>query len=324
MARNFPPLGSLRAFEAAARLGSFKHAADELGVSPSAISHHIRHLEDILGLDLFHRSARAIDLTPAGARLFPYLKEGFDQIWAGTRAVRAVARPDVLAVQTYSTIAVRWLIPRLGSFRLAHPGIDLRIITSQIDADFDDDSIDMALMIGRPDAPARTAIYLFSPRLFPVCSPDLALSLDAPGRLVDVPVLQVHPSRDDWGHWLRGQAEALISVDAIDSHAGLCFDSYDHALKMAARGLGVALGMEPYLAEDLALGTLVRAFPGTDVAAGGVWYLSHVDNRGTENRIRAAHARAFAQWLIGEVEADPDLAALRDAALAERFALPHT
>jgi len=319
MARNFPPLGALRAFEAAARHRSFKLAADELHVSPSAISHQVKHLEDILGFDLFHRSARSIELTPAGTKFFPYLRDAFDHIWAGTRAVRAAQRPEVISVQTYSTIAVRWLIPRLGSFRQCHPEIDLRVITTQVDADFDDESIDVGLMIGWPKNPLLNNVYLFSPTIFPVCSPDVAATLDCPAALAKATILQVHPSPSDWLQWLEAQRvdrndPDTLDLDAIDPDGGLRFDSYDHALKMAARGLGVAIAMQPYAAEDLANGTLVPAFTGKDVPARGVWYISYV-----ENRLKGANSQAFAQWLIQQVENDPDLSGLRDPELVRAF-----
>ena len=324
MARNFPPLGALRAFEAAARHRSFKLAADELHVSPSAISHQVKHLEDILGFDLFHRSARSIDLTPAATKFFPYLRDAFDHIWAGTRAVRAAQRPEVISVQTYSTIAVRWLIPRLGSFRQRHPDIDLRVITTQVDADFDDESIDVGLMIGWPKNPLLNNVYLFSPTIFPVCSPDVATTLDSPVALANATILQVHPSPSDWPQWLDAQRVGqgdpdmthhdAFDPDAIDPDGCLRFDSYDHALKMAARGLGVAIAMQPYVAEDLANGTLVPTFPGKHVPASGVWYLSYV-----ENRLKGANSKAFARWLIQEVEDDPDLSGLRDPELARVF-----
>ena len=310
MARNFPPLVSLRAFEAAARHQSFKLAADELNVSASAISHQVKNLEDILGFDVFHRSARSIRLTPAGLRFFPYLRDAFDHIWAGTRAVRATQRPDVISVQTYSTIAVRWLIPRLGAFRQCHPDIDLRVITTQVDADFDDESIDIGLMIGWPTNPLLNNVYLFSPTLSPVASPDLARTLDSPEHLSQATILQVHPSSSDWADWLMAR-----QVTGVDPDGGSRFDSYDHALKMAARGLGVAIAMQPYAAEDFASGALVPLFPGPAVQARGVWYLSYVDNR-----LKAANSRAFARWLVDQVENDPDLAGLRDPELVQQFA----
>ena len=310
MARNFPPLASLRAFEAAARHQSFKLAAAELHVSPSAISHQVKHLEQVLGMALFRRSARSIALTPAGEKYFPYLKDAFDHIWAGTRAVRTGQRSDVLSVQTYSTIAVRWLIPRLGAFRQRHPGIDLRVITTQVDPDFDDDSIDLALRIGWPANPLLHNVYLFSPTLFPVASPQLAAAIERPDQLAQTTILQVHPSASDWRQWL-----AAHRVTGIDLDGGLHFDSYDHALKMAARGFGAAIAMQPYAAEDLADGALVPLFPDCEVPAGGVWYISHIDNR-----MKSASAGAFVRWLVEQVEHDPDLAPRRDPGLVREFA----
>lgn len=303
MARKLPPMTALRAFEAAARTGSFKAAADELNVSQSAISHQIKHLEDYFGVLLFQRQARAVKLTSAGREFYPHLQTGFDHIETGARRLRRREAAAELTIQTYSTIAVRWLMPRISAFQSRHPKLVIRLVTSQSDPDFSDESIDLALIIGRPDANRLSYTYLFTPTMFPVCAPQLAARFHGLEELAHATILQVYPSKDDWAVWL-----AANNVADVDPNSGLRFDSYDHALRMAARGHGVALAMQPYVDEDLATGVLTKAFPGREVEAQVSWYLVSPTSRGD-----ARHVRAFAKWIVEEVQHDPSLAPYRRA-----------
>lgn len=309
MSRKLPPLNALRAFEAAARNCSFKLAAEELNVSQSAISHQVKHLEDYLQATLFHRRTRAVELTPAGERFFPFLQEAFDHMAEGTRLLARMDRDDVLTIQTYSTFAVRWLMLRLARFEEKHPEITVRLTTSQWNVDFSEQDTDIAIMIGEPQDGKIKFDYLFSPRMFPVCSPALPKSvgrLDSPADLASHTILQVYPSEDDWKNWL-----AATGTEGVDPNSGTSFDSYDHALKMAVRGLGVALAMQPYVGEDLSAGLLVSAFPDLEVPAPGKWYLVYPESRGRIRKIRQ-----FREWLLREIQDDPDLAPLIETAPA--------
>jgi LysR family glycine cleavage system transcriptional activator len=302
--RSLPPLNALRAFEAAARTGSFKEAALELHVSQSAISHQIKHLEQVLAVKLFDRGTRAVLLTEAGRTYLPFLQQAFDSISDGTRMLTRATREDVLTVRLYSTFAVRWLVSRLHRFQDRHPALQVRLMTSQLDAEFPDQDIDLAVMIGRP-SPGRVHYeYLFSPTMFPVCSPKLLAArkrITRPSDLAGFTILQVYPSAGDWAAWLKA-----TRVKGVDPDAGLRFDSYDHALRMAARGMGVALAMQPYVSEDLAAGLLVAPLPRHTVPAPGDWYLAYMaDHR------RVRKIAVFQAWLLDEVSADEDLAALR-------------
>jgi DNA-binding transcriptional LysR family regulator len=292
---------ALRAFESAARAGSFKIAADELNVSPSAVSHQIKHLEEYLGVLLFYRRARSIELTPAGRVFYPYLQTAFEHIEEGTRHLRDKRKTDELTIQTYSTIAVRWLMPRIQSFQSKHPKLVIRLITAQTDPDFADEAIDLAVVIATPESKRLTYTYLFTPTMFPVCSPQLISKFTCPADLARAAILQVYPSRGDWPQWL-----AAHNIEGVDPDSGLRFDSYDHALRMAARGHGVALAMQPYVDDDLATGVLQQMFPGMEVEAKSSWYLAWPASR-SESR----YVRAFARWLIHEVEHDPTLMARR-------------
>jgi LysR family glycine cleavage system transcriptional activator len=302
--RSIPPLNALRAFEAAARTGSFKQAALELHVSQSAVSHQIKHLEKVLGVKLFDRATRAVVLTEAGRTYLPFLQQAFDSISDGTRLLTRVTREDILTVRMYSTFAVRWLVSRLDRFQDRHPYLQVRLMTSQLDAAFPDPDIDLAVMIGRP-TPGRVHYeYLFSPTMFPVCSPKLLTvrkRLKRPNDLADFTILQVYPSAGDWAAWLKATGAKGVNPDA-----GLRFDSYDHALRMAARGMGVALAMQPYVSEDLAAGLLVAPLPRHTVHAPGDWYLVYMADHEKLRKIGA-----FQAWLLEEIAADESLAGLR-------------
>jgi LysR family transcriptional regulator, glycine cleavage system transcriptional activator len=302
--RSIPPLNALRAFEAAARTGSFKEAALELHVSQSAISHQIKHLEKVLAVKLFDRGARAAMLTEAARSYLPFLQQAFDSISDGTRLLTRVTREDILTVRMYSTFAVRWLISRLHRFQDLHSDLQVRLMTSQLDPVFPDPDIDLAVIIGHP-VPGRVHYeYLFSPTIFPVCSPKLLTArrpIKRPSDLAAFTILQVYPSAGDWAAWLKASG-----ARGIDPDAGLRFDSYDHALRTAARGMGVALAMQPYVSEDLAAGVLIAPLPRHTVPAPGNWHLIYMADHRKLRKIAA-----FQAWLLGEISADESLAARR-------------
>ena len=300
MRRVLPPLNALRSFEAAARHGSFKAAAEELCVSHSAISHQVKLLEQYLGLELFSRRSRAVELTRAGRAYYPVLRETFDRLADSTALLLTPKRQDVLTIQLYSTFAIRWLIPRLPDFQARHPQINVRLNTSQRDVDFEHEDVDACVMIGTPSQDDLSYTYLFGAELLPVCSPALLQAtppLRTPLDLARHSLLQVYPSRRDWSVWLEGHGVGHLNADG-----GLQFDSYDHALSTAAQGLGVALGMQPYLAKDIRSGLLVEVFPGKRVRHDRDWYLVCRRERAKQPKIAA-----FRDWLLEKVKADPDI-----------------
>jgi DNA-binding transcriptional LysR family regulator len=297
-----PPLNALRTFDAAAQAGTFKGAAELLNVTQSAVSHQIKFLEDCLGVVLFVRSARGLALSPAGREFHRHIRAAFAEIDQGLRNLQRLTRPDELTIQTYSTIAVRWLMPRINAFQKLHPRLVIRLVTSQNDPDLADENCDVALLIGTPPAGRTHATYLFTPRLFPVCTAQIAATLHTVSDLAGQTILQVYPSPDDWPRWLAGCGQ-----QAIDPDSGMRFDSYDHALRMAARGHGIALSMQPYAGEELAAGVLMRPFPAHDLKPDFCWYIVS-----PETRAQAPHVRAFRKWVIEQVESDPELAPLRE------------
>jgi LysR family glycine cleavage system transcriptional activator len=300
MRKKLPPLNSLRAFEAAARHVSFKKAADELCVSHSAISHQIKQLERHLGVELFLRVSRGVELSDPGRIYYPIIREAFDRISEGTRLILAPDAPDKLTVQVYSTFASRWLIPRLPDFQNTHPNVRVRLHASQSDVKFEHEDVDLCVMIGTRALADLHYDYLFSCRVFPVCSPSLlngSVKLDEPADLVGHTIIQVYPSEQDWWVWLEEN-----QVAEVNPNSGLEFDSYDLAWNTAVRGLGVALGMEPFVNRDLNAGSLVEPFPDRRVFTRGDWFLVCRTEKSDNVNINV-----FRDWLIGEIRKDPEM-----------------
>ena len=298
--RKMPPLTALKSFEAAARNGSFRDAAAELCVTHSAVSHQIKQLEQHLGVELFSRKPRAVELTRAGQAYYPVIRDAFEKILEGTELLLRPQSSNVLTIQLYSTFAIRWLIPRLPSFSSRHPEIQVRLNTAQTDVDFEHDDVDMCVMIGNRESPGLHYDHLFRSELFPVASPALANGPRAIRSIEDLrehTILQVYPSRKDWYVWLDG-----TGLQGLDPESGLQFDSYDHALSTAVQGMGVALGMQPYISRDLESGLLVELFPEQRVGADGDWYLVCRKERSDQDKFEA-----FRQWLLEEINADTDL-----------------
>jgi LysR family glycine cleavage system transcriptional activator len=293
-------LNALRSFEAAARHKSFRQAADELCVSHSAISHQVKLLEDYLDTRLFSRKARSVELTKLGEYYYPFLRNAFDQIADATAHITKPNAPNVLTIQLYSTFAIRWLIPRLPHFQQQNPDVQVRLYTAQDDVDFDQTDVDMSVMIGKADKAQLHYDYLFTAELFPVASPTLingTIPINTPEQLQNHALLQVYPSSRDWHDWLKGNG-----ISGIDPDSGLQFDSYELSITTAAQGLGIAIGMKPYVAADLDSGRLVDLFPDKHIKANGNWWLVCREEKTNLNRVAL-----FREWIIAQVELDPEL-----------------
>jgi LysR family glycine cleavage system transcriptional activator len=296
--RNLPPLSALRAFEAAARHLSFRLAAEELGLTQSAISHQVAALEQHFGIRLFDRAGRRIALSESGRLLFPLMRDGFDRLTQGAELLRRSRLTDDLRVQVYVTVAVRWLIPRLHRFQSANPNVVVRINTSVLDWEFDPDIADLGLICTpAPDRPGLQYDLLFEALLFPVCTPAVAqsgLGLRQPVDLVNHALLQVYTTANDWQLWLDA-----AGVPNLKGRAAPQFDSYLLAIEAALDGQGVALAPHFMVAEDLKLGRLVRPFA-VEVRQPARWYLVCPAERRAERAIEA-----FRVWLRSEVAGDP-------------------
>lgn len=297
MRKNLPPLNALRTFEAAARLRSFKRAGDELCVSHSAISHQIKKLEEHLGVELFERVAKGVVLSKIGQDYYPSIRAAFDRISDGTELILSLKTPGILTVQIYSTFAIRWLLPRMPEFQACFPETMIRLHASQSDVNFEHEDVDLCVMIGSPTQIDLHYDYLFSSRVFPVCSPALlngSVSLTKPKDLSGHTIIQVYPSDQDWWVWLEEN-----HIHDVNPNSGLKFDSYDLGWKAAAQGLGVALGMEPFVNRDLESGVLVEAFPGHRVLTHGDWYLACRSGDADRDEVCI-----FRDWLLKEMNQD--------------------
>jgi DNA-binding transcriptional LysR family regulator len=282
--RRLPSLNGLRAFEAAARHGSFTAAGSELGVSQAAISRLVRLLEARLGLLLFERRPNGLTLTAQGRAFQPGLTAAFDGIARLAEQVTSASSDRVLTVGVGPTFAIRWLIPRLGDFHRAHPGIEVRLTTGGAVVALRDDWT-CGVQLGDGDWPGYVAEPLFSAEMFPVCTPNMAKRLRRPTDLAGATLLDVSHSSEDWTQWL-----AAAGLDALTAR-GPSFGTYAMALQAALDGVGVAMGLRPYVVDDLEAKRLVRPFRLT-VPKRRAWYIAYRRERAEEPGLVA-----FRAWL---------------------------
>jgi len=267
MVRDLPPLNALRAFEAAARRLSFTRAAEELGVTQAAISHHVRVLEDHLGFRLFRRLNNGLLLTEKGEAYLPSVRQAFDVLCDATGAVQGHGESQVLTLSVLPNFALRWLVPRLAEFQRRSSVVDVRLLTAYRGTEFLREDIDAAIRLGA-DWPGLNADHLFGSDMFPVCSPMLAAQrpLREPRDLAHHLLLHVYGALDDWPQWLAAANAGNVRVDR-----GPSFDSYALALEAAACGCGVAMARTAFVQDDLAIGRLVAPFSLT-VKRDEAWY----------------------------------------------------
>jgi LysR family glycine cleavage system transcriptional activator len=289
--RRLPYLNGVRAFEAAARTGSFAGAGAELNVTPAAISRMVRLLEDRLGVGLFERGANRLTLTAAGRAYQVGLTPILDGLAYLTDQVKNRTERRVLTVGVGPTFAIRWLIPRLADFGAIAPDIDVRITTGGAAAPFADDWT-CGIKLGDGKWPGLTAEQLFGADLTPVCAPPLAEALTSPSQLKGAVLLRVAHASEDWPLWL--EAAGLSGLAA----KGPIFEYYGQALQAATDGLGVAIGIRPYIDDDLKAGRLVAPFD-LSVPKGSGWYLIFRESRRKEPSFAAFH-----DW-IGRVVREP-------------------
>jgi LysR family transcriptional regulator, glycine cleavage system transcriptional activator len=299
MTARLPSLNGLRAFEAAARHLSFTHAASELNVTQTAISHQIRRLEEELGVRLFVRQNRALALTPEARDYLPGIRAAFNDLRLATD--RLLRRDDghVLTVSTLASLAAKWLLPRLATFQEANPGLDVRITTSPSLVDFKGGDVDAAIRYGRGHWPGTRSEWLTADELFPVCSPAL-LEGDKPLRCPEdlAHHTLLHSSGgydDDWRLWLT--AAGLPSN--ISKQPGLTFDQIFLTLQAAIEGSGVAMGRTSYVEADIAKGRLVVPFKVALPADAGFYLVS------PEAKADPPKLAAFRQWLKASAQNKP-------------------
>lgn len=258
MQRSLPPLTALRAFEAAARLSSFTRAARELHVTPAAISHQIRGLEKYLGVVLFRRTTRQLQLTEVGWLAAEHFRAGFERLAQGVGQLRAGDGSGSLTLSVTTAFATRWLVPRLGRFLRRCPGVNLTLRAGTQPVDFDHDDIDVAIRIGRTGGAGAVAVPVFGESVAPLASPAF-IRQHGLRRLPDlarVPWLHDDSMRRvarpaGWSEWI-----AATRVRSLLVRDGLHFDDGHLVLQAAADGRGVALGRLAYALDDLEAGRL--------------------------------------------------------------------
>jgi LysR family glycine cleavage system transcriptional activator len=261
MARRLPPLNALRAFEAAARLGSFAAAAQELRVTASAISQQVRSLEKYLGTKLFKRLPHGLVLTAPGRAYLPELTSGFDRLAEATRRLRPGGVGGLLTVTTLPAFATGWLLPRLSRFRSRYPSIDVFLKTGRELVDFRREDVDLAIRFSANVTNDLRSIPLVDEEVFPVASPALVSPARLPlsmEELAQLPLLHDVDAdpRQRWMSWPAWFERAgLPSAPALQ---GLRFSDSIVLLGAAVAGLGVALGRGPHIEGPLARGQLVR------------------------------------------------------------------
>jgi LysR family glycine cleavage system transcriptional activator len=310
----FPPLNALRAFEAAARHLSFKKAAQELHVTPGAISHQIKLLEANLGVMLFRRLTRALELTPDAYLLLPKVREGMDSLHAAVERVRSREKVCALTVVAPPNFAARWLVPRLAGFTKSHPNLELHVASRQemvdgrengrphvSEADTHEDTPVAMVRFGSGAYPGAQVDKVFSAVYVPVCSPKL-LKGEHPLRKPDD--LRYHTllhddtvidegARPSWNDWLQS-----VGVTDIDATRGPHFSDAALAMDAAIEGMGVTLAMKPLLTIDIEAKRLTVPF---DITAETSYaYFLVTPEAHTRNR----SVSSFRKWLLEEAAAE--------------------
>jgi LysR family glycine cleavage system transcriptional activator len=297
MPRHLPPLNALRAFEAAARQGSFVAAATELGVTPAAVSQQVKVLEARMATSLFRRLAHGLVLTETGARLLPSLTDALDRMAEAATGLGGRAPAGIVTVTLLPAFAAGWLVPRLGRFRRAYPEIDLVLRTDRRLLDFARDDVDVAIRFGRGPFRGLVAHHLMHEDVTPVASPRLLHAGPPIRTLADLGGhillhdIDAHPAQwwMSWQSWF--QAAGLLEGLAARGHF---FTDSSVLIAAAVAGQGIALGRLPMLDEHLAAGRLVPVLDKVERADWSYWIVTP--------RAHAARApvRAFLDWLLAE------------------------
>jgi LysR family glycine cleavage system transcriptional activator len=290
--RRLPSLSGLRAFEAAARRGSFKRAAEELGVTPTAISHQIRSLEEHVGVSLFERRTRQVVLTVEGATLYPVLRDGLDAFAHAIGRLmigRSRVRVTISATPAFTS---KWLVPRVAQFQRAHPDIDLQFHASNQVVDLSAGTADLAVRYGYGPYSGLISEPLLTDRFAPVANPSLAIR--TPEDLGRVSLLhfewkRADPNNPTWALWFRA-----AGLEPPSKAPQVTFSDVSHAIQAAVAGQGVALLSLVLVADELAAGNLVLPFEQT---IGGMTY--HLVE--PSDRPRTSQVESVRSWLLSEI-----------------------
>lgn len=278
------PLNGLRAFEVAARQGSFTRAAIELRVTQAAVSQQVLRLEDLLGVRLFTRSSSGLVLTDEGQALVPLLTRSFDEMGELLERFAEGRYRETLHLGVVTTFATGWLVPRLAAFEAAHPGISLRLFTNNNRAELAREGLHMAIRFGDGRWPGVESVPLLAAPLTPLCAPETALRLETPADLRREVLLRSYRA-DEWQAWF---AEAGVSAPDLE---GPVFDNSPAMADMAEEGHGVALLPALLFARRISAGRLVRPFA-QEIDAGRYWLTRPL------GRAPTAAMRQLEDWLV--------------------------
>ncbi|WP_338040738.1 transcriptional regulator GcvA [Marinomonas ostreistagni] len=289
-----PPLNSLKCFESAARHGSFNKAAQELNVTPSAISHQIKGLESFLGIELFRRTKRKVVLTEAGASYIKPIKQIFEKLEQATADLMSAQHAGSLRLAVAPAFLTRWLMPRMERFQARYPDIEIEIRSSMGLQDFSIGDIDMAVYFGNGDWDDVEAHYLRPIRLAPVCSPKLIKPeqpINEPEDMRFYPLLHVSKRSDEWQDWLLQN-----DLDPKAFRRGLMFSSGSLTAGAAAQGLGIALADLSLITPEIESGQLQVLFH-QHLNTSRSFYLVF-----EKNRALTPAMAAFKAWIIEEMQ----------------------
>jgi LysR family glycine cleavage system transcriptional activator len=297
VSRTLPPLVALRSFESAARHLSFKDAAEELNVTPSAVSHQIHNLETFLGVRLFLRMNRSLKLTGAGETYVLKARMAFDQIEQATRDLSSSASVDVLTLTAPPSLTATWLVPRLRTFRERYPDFDIRVKGTMDDIDYAREDVDASVRYGYGDWPGVEIEHLHTERMLVLCSPALANGsppLRRPSDVLRHTLIHSESRLTGWNDWLRA-----AGVHGVETPGGFRFTHSAHSLRAAADGLGVAFENDLMAADYLAEGTLVVPFAEAfEVPRPASYYFVCPAEKLLEPKVQAVRA-----WLRDEFKA---------------------
>ena len=298
--RRLPPLNALRVFDAAARHGSFNRASEELCVTPSAVSHQLKSLEEFLGVELFKREKRTISLTAAGERYLPSVQIALDELEQATRRLVAAPNTNVVKVSIAPAFLTRWLVPRITRFQERFPEVELRVESSIEYIDFDNSETDMAVYYGTGHWKGIESHMMRNIFLTPVMSPKLLESkepLNTPKDMLNHTLINVSGRSHEWTKLLQEQGISITEINKTIS-----FSSTSLAVSAASEGIGIALADTALLGRELESGRLIAPFD-ISLDSHNAFYLVY-----RKNHSLTPAMMAFRDWILEEMQADIDAA----------------
>jgi LysR family glycine cleavage system transcriptional activator len=303
LSRNTSTLGlrALRTFEAASRRLNFTKAAEDLCVTTAAVSHQVKEIESQLGVALFVRQGRSMQLTPEGEVIRQAVQEAISALEHGIRRLGVRRNAERVRVSAGPSIAAKWLVPRLETFLQKFPSADIQVDVSYTDADFGSEGVDLSIRYGNVHAPHAQTDRLFVESIFPVCSPRLMgkrARFRSPKDLLKFKLIHVdwatpHVPWPTWATWMKA-----AGVDHFDDVRGVHFQQTSLAIEAAIAGQGIALGESSLVADDLANGRLVKPL-GADFSIQADWAYCLVSR---EASLASPIVREFRQWLLSQAQ----------------------